>query len=55
MPRPILALIPALTLVLAAQAPLPAPLRVNEAPHVDLNLTSAEAALLLSGRLPFTA
>ena len=47
MPRPLFALIPTLTLVLAAQAPTLAPLRIGEAPPVDLDLTTAEAALLL--------
>jgi len=46
-PRAFLALIPTLTLSLVAQAPLPAPLRVGEAPPVDLDLTTADAAALL--------
>lgn len=47
MPRPFLALIPVLTQTLAAQAPPAAPLRVGEAPPVDLDLTGADATALL--------
>ncbi len=47
MPRPIFALIPVITLSLAAQAPPAAPLRVNEAQPVDLDLTGADSSVLL--------
>ncbi len=47
MPRLFLALISTLTLSLAAQAPPVAPLRVGEAPPVDLDLTKADSAVLL--------
>ncbi|MFN7958227.1 MAG: hypothetical protein U0P46_07905 [Holophagaceae bacterium] len=47
MPRPLHALIPTLSLVLAAQTPAMAPLRVGEAPPVDLDLGAADPALLL--------
>ena len=47
MPRVLALLIPGLTLVLAAQAPQPVPLRVGEALPVDLDLTSADPTRLV--------
>lgn len=49
MPRFPIALLPALTLLLPAQVPPPAPLRVGVPPPVDLDLTAATPALLIPG------